>query len=47
MPAHTEIKVHADSGGYSSEGHRIHFVVQSNPDVHFQVCQACSRIASD
>jgi hypothetical protein len=39
MPAHTEIKMHADSGGYSSEGHRIHFVVQSNPDVHFQVCQ--------
>ena len=50
MPAHTEIKVHADSGGYSSEGHRIHFVVQSNPDVYFQVCQAqqdCIRLNTE
>ncbi len=50
MPAHTEIKLHADSGGYSSEGHRIHFVVQSNRDVHFHVCQAgddCIRLNTE
>ena len=43
MPAHTEIKPHVDSGGYSSEGHRIHFVVQSNPLVSFSVCESSNE----
>jgi len=50
MPAHTEIKPHVDSGGYSTEGHRIHFVVQSNPDVSFGVCDSgsdCVRLNTD
>jgi hypothetical protein len=50
MPAHTEIKPHVDSGGYSSRGHRIHFVVQSNPDVSFNVCESddnCIRLNTE
>ncbi len=50
MPAHTEIKPHVDSGAYSSEGHRIHFVVKSNPDVSFGVCDSesdCVRLNTD
>lgn len=39
MPAQTEIKPHVDSGGYSTDGHRIHFVIASNPDVSFYVCE--------
>lgn len=39
MPAHSEIKPHVDSGGYSEKGHRIHIVIASNPDVTFKVCE--------
>ena len=38
MPPHTHIKKHVDSGGYSQTGHRIHFIVSSNPAVKFHVC---------
>lgn len=43
MPAHTEIKPHVDTGGYSEEGHRIHFVIQSNPNVTFGVCDQTGK----
>ena len=39
MPPHSEIKRHIDTGGYSEHGHRIHFVIASNPEVEFQVCE--------
>ena len=39
MPPHSEIKRHVDTGGYSEYGHRIHFVIASNPEVEFQVCE--------
>lgn len=42
MPAHSEIKPHVDSGGYSEKGHRIHVVIASNPDVTFKVCEQSS-----
>lgn len=38
MPGQSEIKPHVDSGGYSKDGHRIHFVIASNPGVSFHVC---------
>lgn len=40
MPPHSDIKRHMDSGGYAAVGHRIHVVVQSNPDVAFHVCES-------
>jgi len=42
MPAHSEIKPHVDSGGYSEKGHRIHVVIASNPNVTFKVCEQSS-----
>jgi len=39
MPGGTHIKAHIDKGGYSSEGHRIHVVVASSPEVSFHVCE--------
>ena len=39
MPAHSHILRHVDSGGYSSQGHRLHIVVASSPSVEFQVCE--------
>lgn len=49
MPAHSEIKPHVDSGGYSQEGHRIHFVIASSPDVSFHVCEKdkCVKIHTE
>lgn len=39
MPPGGVIKTHVDMGGYSATGHRIHVVIDSNPDVKFLVCQ--------
>ena len=49
MPAQSEIKPHVDTGGYSKDGHRIHFVIASNPDVAFHVCDgdACVKLHTE
>jgi len=49
MPRHSEIKPHVDSGGYSEDGHRIHFVIASNPGVSFNVCDkdTCVKLQTE
>ena len=49
MPGQSEIKPHVDSGGYSQDGHRIHFVIASNPAVSFHVCDndECIKIHTE
>ena len=38
MAPHSDIKGHMDRGGYSEDGHRIHIVVATSPNVEFAVC---------
>jgi hypothetical protein len=45
MPPHSEIRNHFDKGEYSVDGHRIHVVVSTNPNVSFHVCQETECLA--
>jgi hypothetical protein len=47
MPPDTHIKRHVDKGGYSQNGHRLHLVVSSAPQVSFHVCSKHDRESED
>lgn len=47
MPGRGEIKRHMDSGGFAEEGHRIHVVLQSSPDVYFAACDVLAFAAPE
>ncbi|KAF8065849.1 hypothetical protein HT031_002909 [Scenedesmus sp. PABB004] len=39
-PGLADIRLHVDSGGYATRGHRIHVPLETNPSVAFDLCPA-------